>query len=280
MSHEGLWMPTNNGWKGPFQKRWLICHGTAGGASAQGIAEYFRSTEGTNNPVSSNYVIGRDGVIVSLLEEEDAAWANGDIEPGCDPWWVSLGKNPNLVTISIEFCKETTDNSQALSLQQMQSGFNLIERICKRHNIPMRPADSQGGITGHYSISPRSRARCPGNFPWTDLYRFLNNQGADMLSLTDPHVAALFAQAPGNAWKCLDPKHQYVVGNAMLDFYRSLPCGGSAPLGALDILGLPTSGEMELSATLPGAIVQYFQTCALVYHPGEQPQVRIGMVRP
>lgn len=152
--------------------KWLILHGTGGGTSAQAIANYFLSTQGGNNPVSSHYVIGVDGEVVQCVRETDGAYANGYLSAGHDSWWTTA-INPNNQTISIEHCKPSTDNSDALTPGQQQASFALIKDICARNHIPMRPADAQGGITGHYSIDPVNRARCPGTYPWSDLWTFL-----------------------------------------------------------------------------------------------------------
>ncbi len=163
---------TNNHFNGRdgYKPRYIILHGTAGGTSAQSIAQYFQSTENTSNPVSSHYVIGTDGTIVQCVAETDAAWGNGIIESGADAWW-SPAINPNYLTISIEHCKPSTDNSNALTDAQQAASFALIADICTRNTIPTRPADAIGGVTGHYSIAPQSRANCPGTYPWSQLWK-------------------------------------------------------------------------------------------------------------
>ena len=158
-----------------FKPAWLILHSTAGGTSAQAIANYFKSTESTSEPVSSHYVIGQDGTIVQCVKEEDGAWANGYLSPGHDVWW-NESINPNLTTISIEHCKPSTDNSDQLTPVQKAASFQLIKEICQRHGIPMRSADTSGGITGHYSLDPVNRRDCPGPYPWSELWTFLQGE--------------------------------------------------------------------------------------------------------
>jgi hypothetical protein len=92
------------------------------------------------------------------------------LEAGHDAWWTG---NPNLVTFSLEHVDPTSDNSTPLTDAQKAASFALIKDICTRWNIPMQPANSNGGITGHYSIDPQSRARCPGNYPWDELWDYL-----------------------------------------------------------------------------------------------------------
>ncbi|HTK08202.1 MAG TPA: peptidoglycan recognition family protein [Ktedonobacteraceae bacterium] len=155
-----------------YKAKWLILHGTAGGESAQGVANYFQTTQGTGNPVTSHYVIGQDGTVVQCCSEEDGAYANGILSNGHDAWWSNV-PNPNLVTISIEHVKRSTDNSNALTPAQQAASFKLIKHICERQGIPKRFADKDGGITGHFSLDPVSRRHCPGSYPWDALWAFL-----------------------------------------------------------------------------------------------------------
>jgi len=155
-----------------YTPKYIILHGTAGGTSAAAIGGYFQSTQGSDNPVSAHYVIGQDGMIVQCNKESDGAWGNGVITDGHDPWWDG-SVNPNDITISIEHCKPSIDNSDALTPAQISASFTLIRHICQRHNIPMQPADATGGITGHYSMDPINRKNCPGAYPWNALWDFL-----------------------------------------------------------------------------------------------------------
>ncbi len=157
-----------------YTPQWVILHGTAGGSSAQNIATYFADPA---SQASTNYVIGQDGTIICCVVEENAPWANGVLEVGHDPWW-SEAINPNFQTISIEHVKPSTDNSDQLTDAQKAASFALVKDICTRWNIPQRAADASGGITGHYSVSPISRARCPGPYPWDDLFTYLQKGAA------------------------------------------------------------------------------------------------------
>jgi N-acetyl-anhydromuramyl-L-alanine amidase AmpD len=189
-----LWVPNNNAFpnRNGYSPRYIVLHSTAGGSSAQAIAEYFASTQGTANPVSAHYVVGIDGAVVQCVNERDGAWANGFVsgQSGTsgdgegngfhDSWWDS-GVNPNLISISIEHVKSAVDNSSQLTDAQKQASFKLIRDICQRHNIPMCKADAQGGVTGHYAIDPVNRANCPGSYPWDELWTFLESNGGPMV---------------------------------------------------------------------------------------------------
>ena len=169
-----LWIPTDHhgGWV--FQPRYIILHGTAGGTSAQAIAQYFQTN---NPPTSTHYVVGVDGTVAQCVSESEPAWGNGVITAGHAPWWTG---NPNAVTFSIEHCKPSADNSDHLSPAQQAASFALVKHLCETHGIPKRAADASGGITGHASIDPVNRAFCPGPYPWDSLYSYLNGGSTTM----------------------------------------------------------------------------------------------------
>lgn len=143
--------------------------GTGGGSSAQNIGKWFQDPK---SKVAAHYTIDRDGHVVQSVLEKDSAWANGKIQEGCDAWW--SGK-PNDVTISIEHVKPSVDNSDVLTDVQKQTSFHLVFNIITRNPaIRTTWANDQGGITGHFSISAQSKKRCPGPYPFEELFDFLN----------------------------------------------------------------------------------------------------------
>jgi len=163
-----IWSPSNNFFPNTGKKSFVILHATAGGSSAEGIADYFRSTEGSNSPVSSHYVVGQDGHVLQVIAEKDGSYANGVVTNS------NWSNNPNYYTISIEHVKSTSDNSEPLTPAQQAASFPLIKDICQRNGIGMHDADDNTGITGHFSIDPINRARCPGNYPWQELWNYLS----------------------------------------------------------------------------------------------------------
>lgn len=242
--------PGRNGYK----PSWVILHGTAGGTSAQTIANYFASTQGGNNPVSSHYIIGQDGTIVQTISESDGAWGNGYLSTGHDSWW-NPNINPNNTTISIEHCKPSQDNSDALTPPQQEASFKLIQHICQRWNIPSRLADANGGITGHFSIDPVNRSRCPGLYPWDQLWAFLKGEN-QMLDLNDPVVQTYFADGGNGSWKC--KKNGVILFGGNLTFYRSN--------NGLALFGLPLSNEIYLPQ-YPGTAIVPCERALIVYDP-------------
>lgn len=176
------WMPSpGRYWQGRLggRPRYLILHGTAGGVSAREVGHWL-NTQTERDPTSVHYVIGTDGQIVQLVAEADSAWGNGVLTAGHEAFWseVSPRNNPNWITISIEHCKPSPDNSEQLTPEQKQASFRLIADICRRQSIPPQRADARGGITGHASIDPVNRSRCPGPYPWDELFAHLHADSA------------------------------------------------------------------------------------------------------
>jgi len=247
--------------------RWLILHGTAGGSSAQNIAAWFQNPSAQ---VSAHYVIGQDGKIVACVDENNWAWANGVLSTGHDPWW-NANINPNWVTISIEHVKPDTSNATALTAAQQASSFALIKRICQRWNIPMRAADANGGITGHYSIDPVNRKDCPGTYPWSALWSYLGSSTSssttttssgenEMLNLTDPTIAKYFEQGPtSTSWRC--KSNGVVLQGANLTFFRTY--------GGIAMFGQPLTNEIYL-AQYPNTAIVPCERVILCFDPNRK----------
>ncbi|HEX3642888.1 MAG TPA: N-acetylmuramoyl-L-alanine amidase [Ktedonobacteraceae bacterium] len=257
----------NNCFKGANNPRYIILHGTAGGASALNIAQYFKGTEGGNNPTSAHYVIDQAGVIYQCNSEDDGAWANGVVSAGHDPWWnVNGNPNPNNITISIEHVKPDTANATPLTPAQQAASFALVADICERRGIPKRPADALGGVTGHFSIDPVNRARCPGPYNWDALWEHLaGNQPEDIpvtIDLTNATVASHFT-GDANQWTCKDTK--FTLHGEILTFYQSF--GGNSLCG-LTHLGLPLSAETPILGKL-GTVYQRFERGVLAFDPNK-----------
>lgn len=162
-----------------YKPKFIVLHGTAGGTDAVAIANYMKSTVGSNNPVSTHFVIGRDGTIAQCVPISLAAFGNGIIEQG-HASYILDNVNPNLYTISIEHAKPSTDNSDVLTSAQATSSFQLLECLCDTYGIPKQSGDANGGIIRHADIEPINRARCPGPYPYPDLWAFFRNGGSNM----------------------------------------------------------------------------------------------------
>jgi N-acetyl-anhydromuramyl-L-alanine amidase AmpD len=185
-----IWSPNNNYFPNTGKKSFLILHGTAGGSSAQEIASYFQSTQGSDNPVSSHYIVGQDGTVVQTVRESDGAYGNGVVT---NPNWLG---NPNYYTLSVEHVKPDDANATALTPAQQAASFALIRDICQRNGIGMFDATDTTGITGHFSIDPVNRSRCPGTFDWNALWAYL--QGGTTPVNTQPTANQM--QAANDCW--------------------------------------------------------------------------------
>lgn len=262
-----LWLPAA-GPDGPHsfaghdpRRQWIILHGTAGGTSAPAIAAYFQTS-----PHSTHYVIGRDGMVVQCVAEADSAWANAPVEAGADAWWHAF-PNPNHVTLTIEHVKPATDNSDLLTPAQAAASFALIKHLCDRWQIPPRRADAQGGITGHNSIDPQSRAHCPGPYPWDDLFAALKPPAP---------VAPAIPLPPG--WTD-DPAHGILLGPPVAAFndqrfpvVRGFRQALLTQPGLFFALGAPIAAERQV-ANVGGdgqhgpGVTQFFELGALGWTP-------------
>src|SRR6185295_10567815 len=170
--------------------KYIILHGTAGGTSAEEIANYFANSDAQ---ASAHIVIGTNGEIVQGIPLSLAAWGNGPISGAPanlgfrtagdgvhrDPWW-DPNINPNFLTVSIEHCKPHDDNSDEITPAQQDASFKLVKAICDTYGVPKRFADASGGLTGHFSMDPVSRSRCPGPYPWDALFAFLGGNSMNI----------------------------------------------------------------------------------------------------
>lgn len=166
-----MYVPTENVFLNQNNPRWLVIHKTAQPEcpTAQCVAQFFAHDRAQK---STHYIVGMDGTIVQCVAEKDGAGGNCCLEVGHDSFWPT-GINLNLVTISIEHVDPTPDNSTPVTAAQKQASFSLVADICKRHNI------AAANIVGHHSISPISRALCPGNYPMEELKAYVNSQLRD-----------------------------------------------------------------------------------------------------
>lgn len=242
-------------------RKWIIIHKTAGFRTAQDVGAYFQSGSG-GLEVSSHYVIGQDGTEVQCVRETDGAGANGVLEAGHDPWWSAM-LNPNLVTFSMEHVDPASDNSTPLTPAQKLTSFRRAKALCTAWNIPARPADANGGITGHYSIDPISRARCPGNYPWQELWDYLKGathmpipQGwtDDGKTLITPDkkfkVVSGFRQAiiGADSWDAGNVPLENEVATNQIELHVTPPVVGTRQLFRDDLLVWSAKGGVAFSA--------------------------------
>ena len=254
--------------------KYIILHGTAGGSSAQAIGEYFRDS---NVDASAHIIIDQNGNVVQGIPLSLAAWSNGPITgtptnlgfrtagDGVhrDAWW-NPAINPNLITVSIEHCKNHNDNSDQLTPIQQETSFKVIKTICDTYNIPPHFADASGGITGHFSMDPINRSRCPGPYDWDGLFTFLGHPQQEetlTIDISNPTVASYFTQLDAQHWQCKSTG--FIIQQGILDFYKSY--GGDALCG-LTYLGLPTGSETPVPGK-QGVVTQEYERGTVAYDP-------------
>lgn len=123
--------------------------------------------------VSAHFGVAKDGRIWQWVRVPDAAWGNGIPEsPDLSLDWLADGLkkniNPNNLTVSIEHEGNTGDT---FTEQQFQSTLWLHKYLISTYRI----MPDRKHIIGHYQISARSRANCPGTgFPWQRLLNELS----------------------------------------------------------------------------------------------------------
>lgn len=259
-----MWVPNNITFN-YTDATWLVIHKTAGFQTAQDCAAYFQSGSGGNN-VSAHYVVGLDGTIVQCVPESRGAGANCCPMEGHAPY-LPTNINLNVKTISIEHIDPTSDNSTPVSDGQKAASFRLIHDICQRHNIPMRSGDASGGIIGHCDIDPVNRARCPGNYPWQELWSYLAGNGGSSVQNFSKDSSDFknfgFSEDANGNW------HQggFVILGAIKNLYASLSPDGQT----LPVLGLPKSNEKYITFTAAngktGVVsLQYFERGCTAYN--------------
>jgi hypothetical protein len=223
----------------------LVLHGTAGGVSAEAIAQNVFQVAGGG--ASAHFIIGQDGHIVQGVPCSLAAWANGPVNQPRIPWPDPVNINPNWYTISIEHCKPSLDNSDSLTRPQQLASFQLINVICDTYNIPKRRGDVAGGIVSHADFDSVNRANCPGVYPWTDMLAFIN--GGSMII---PH-----GWTYDSSTQVLTAPNKIAVHLGNAQFVLNAP-GGWNPAN------VPLASEYGV----PNGTQQPFRDCLLAWNAG------------
>lgn len=262
---------SDNSWdRGGVQPSHLVIHATAGGSNGNDTLAYEASVG-----VSTHFAISTNGDTYQGIPCGRAAWANAPLNAPLLNF-ARADLNPNLWTISIEFCKPDTTNQINVTDAQKQSGFALIQAICDTYNIPKRQGDGNGGIIRHADLNSVDRARCPGTFPFDELWQFLGQpSGGDTTVLDISQASQYFIEVTKDQrWHCKSTGYDIAFG--ILTYYRTCTATG---LNGLSQFGLPISAEHGVPGA-KNATYQVYERAVLVYDPGHEVDSVPGITGP
>lgn len=103
--------------------------------------------------VSAHYLIGRDGTLYQLVDEEQRAWHAGT------SYW---GGHTDLNSVSIGIELDNTGTESYVEAQMVRL-LKLLKDISQRHNIP------KNNFLGHGDVAPGRKVDPSAYFPWERL---------------------------------------------------------------------------------------------------------------
>ncbi|WP_225874831.1 N-acetylmuramoyl-L-alanine amidase [Pedobacter hiemivivus] len=144
--------PTIQSWVGSInfgirKPNFVIIHHTAQNSTQQTINTFLVKGK---SEVSSHYIVGKDGVVVQMVN--DYLRAN---HAGIGKW----GNTSDLNSSSIGIELDNNGINQPFTDAQIKSLVALLDALKKRYNIPT------ANFIGHSDIAP-GRKNDPKNFPW------------------------------------------------------------------------------------------------------------------
>ena len=208
-----LWTPSPN-W-GPRRAQLAVLHHT-GSNSAR------RSLETLGDPsrqVSAHYVVGQDGTVWQLVDENARAW-----HAGASAW--GTVEDVNSASVGIEMCN---DAQSAYPAEQLEALEALLRGVMERHRL------TAAQVVGHADVAP-GRKSDPGlNFPWP----WLESRG--------------LAAGPGG-WELAEPVQDWKAALAQIGYASGTDCqrlasfrirlSGRVPAGAECEAGLEEKKAM------------------------------------
>jgi N-acetylmuramoyl-L-alanine amidase len=143
------WLPSPN--YNARRPQMVIIHHTA--EQSFEIALKTLQTQNSGGPVSSHYLIGRDGRLAQLVADDCRAYHAGGGAWG--PY-----RDINSLSIGIEL-----DNTgfEPFAQPQIDTLLVLLEDLTRRYNIPRTQ------IIGHADVDPTRKQDPSGYFPWQQL---------------------------------------------------------------------------------------------------------------
>lgn len=143
------WVPSPN--HNAREATLIVIHATTQDSVEQSL--HTLRTRNSGGPVSSHYLIGRDGALYQLVAEDRRAWHAG---PGS---WGTIS-DVNSASIGIEL---DNNGSEPFPAEQIDKLLVLLEDLCKRLDIPRYQ------VIAHADMAP-TRKTDPGPlFPWARL---------------------------------------------------------------------------------------------------------------
>lgn len=140
------------------------------------LEETIHIFQGSEREVSSNYIVGRDGRILQMVDIRDKAWCQG-LEPENIPNARSQivrdrNVNPNLYCVSIEHEGVYKETHGELTAAQEEATIELskhiIEQIKEYYGTDIQI--DREHLIGHCDIDPERRSYCPGErFPFDEI---------------------------------------------------------------------------------------------------------------
>jgi len=146
----------------------VVVHGTAG-ASAQADVQWLcdEATDAAGNQydvsLSYHYVVGRDGHVWQLVDEDKRAWHAGESEwhgqPDVNDYSVGIGIS-NRGPVGGD---ARNPAAEEYTTPQILATGELIVRVCLRHSLPWRR------VVSHAQVSPGRKHDPWLHFPWGEL---------------------------------------------------------------------------------------------------------------
>ncbi|MDD5249329.1 MAG: N-acetylmuramoyl-L-alanine amidase [Rhodocyclaceae bacterium] len=127
----------------------VIIHHT----SDQTLAAALDTLVSPEKKVSAHYLIGRDGRIIQLVEENERAWHAGK------SWWGG-NSDVNSASLGIEL---DNDGHEPFAEAQIDALLALLADIRQRYNIPA------ANFIGHADVAPTRKDDPSALFPWRRL---------------------------------------------------------------------------------------------------------------
>lgn len=129
----------------------IVIHATTQDSVEQSL--HTLRTRNSGGPVSSHYLVGRDGDLYQLVADDRRAWHAG---PGS---WGTIS-DVNSASIGIEL---DNNGSEPFSDAQIDKLLSLLEDLCTRLDIPRYQ------VIGHADMAPTRKSDPGAQFPWARL---------------------------------------------------------------------------------------------------------------